>query len=99
MEDFHESILGRIILVYNCYSEQSVCNLTKARNLKLVYSTEIFENEWLWKAASEQSEVAVCNMIQFLTIKTISVFFYNVTLNVNIEFLKTVTLEPILSIE
>ena len=32
-EDFQEHILGGVILVYNCYSEQSVCNLTKRRTL------------------------------------------------------------------
>ena len=50
--------------------------------------------------ATEQSEITPCDVIQFLTIKvSFSVFVYNVTFNVNIEFLKIATLEPILSIE
>ena len=28
-EDFQEDIFGRVILVYDCYSEQSVCNWPK----------------------------------------------------------------------
>ena len=32
-ENFQENILGGVILVYNRYSEQSVCNLTKRRTL------------------------------------------------------------------
>ena len=32
-EDFQEHILGGVILVYICYSEQSACNLTKRRTL------------------------------------------------------------------
>ena len=43
-EDFQENILGRLILVYNCYSEQSACNLTKTKTPQLVFSGEIFEN-------------------------------------------------------
>ena len=39
-EDFQENILGGVILVYNPYSEQSVCNLTKRRTLPL-------RNGWL----------------------------------------------------
>ena len=46
-----------------------------------------------------QSDIAVCNAIQFLSIKFLLVFFYNVTLNVNIEFLLIAMLEPILSTE
>ena len=42
-EDFQEHILGGVILVYNCYSEQSVCNLTKRRTLPL----RNFQNGWL----------------------------------------------------
>ena len=52
---FPRNILGEVILVYNCYSEQPVCNLTKRRTLPPVFSGEIFENGWLWAAASEQS--------------------------------------------
>ena len=48
-------------------------------------------------ALSEQSNVAACNVIRFLAIKIL--FFYNVTLNVNTEFLKTAKSEPIVSIE
>ena len=55
-EDFQESILGGVILVYNRYFEQPVCNLTKIRTLPPVFSVEIFENGWLWTAASEQSK-------------------------------------------
>ena len=34
LEDFQENILGRSILIHNCYSEQSVFNLTKTRTLQ-----------------------------------------------------------------
>ena len=44
-------------------------NLTKRRTLPPVFSEEIFENKWLWVAASERSKIAACNVIQFLTIK------------------------------
>ena len=77
-EDFQENILDKVILAYNRYSDQSVYNLT----LKPVFSGEIFENGQLWTAASEQSEIAACNVMMF---------FYNVTLNVNIEFSKFAT--------
>ena len=60
-EDFQENIFGRVILVYDCYSEQSVSNLTKMRTLQPVFSGEIFENEWLWTAVSEQSKIPACN--------------------------------------
>ena len=50
------SELGGLILVYNRYSEQSVCNLTKRRTLPLVFSGEIIQNQWLQTAASEQSK-------------------------------------------
>ena len=50
------SELGGLILVYNRYSEQSVCNLTKRRTLPPVFSGEIIQNQWLWAAASEQSK-------------------------------------------
>ena len=53
-EDFQENILVEAILVYNRYSEQPVCNLTKRRTPPAVFSGETFENEWLWTAASEQ---------------------------------------------
>ena len=55
-EDFQENIFGGVNLVYNRYSEQSVCNLTKRMTLPPVFPGEIFENEWLWTAASEQSK-------------------------------------------
>ena len=42
--------------MYNRYSEQSVCNLTKRRTLPSLFSGEIFENGWLWTVASEQSK-------------------------------------------
>ena len=44
-EDFQENILGEAILVYNRYSEQPVCNLTKRRTPPTVFSAETFENE------------------------------------------------------
>ena len=62
-------ILGRVILVYFCYSEQSVCNLTKRRTLQPIFFGEILENGWLRTAASEQSELTASDLIQFLTIK------------------------------
>ena len=34
-----------------------------------VFSGEIFENGWLRTAAAEQSEITVCDVIQFLTMK------------------------------
>ena len=68
-EYFQENILSGIILVYNRYSGQSVCNLTKRTTLPPVFSGEIFENGWLWTAAFEQFEIATCNVIRFLTIK------------------------------
>ena len=40
-EDFEENILGGVILVYDRYSEQSVCNLTKRRALTPNFSGEI----------------------------------------------------------
>ena len=36
-------------------------------------------------AASEQSKIAACNVIQFLTIKFLSVFFYNLTLQYRVS--------------
>ena len=51
------------------YSEQSVCNLTKRRNQQPVFSGEIFENGWLWTAATEQSQITACDVIQFVTKK------------------------------
>ena len=65
-EDFQENILGGVILVYNRYSEQSVCNLTKRRTLPPVFSGEVFKNGWLWTATSKQFEIAACNVIRFL---------------------------------
>ena len=50
-------------------------------------------------AASEQSNIAACNVIWFLTIKISFGFFYNVTLNVNTEFLKIAKPGPVVSIE
>ena len=63
------TFLVDVILVYNRYSDQPVCNLTKRGTPPPVFSGEIFENGWLWMAASEQSKIAACNVIQFLTIK------------------------------
>ena len=45
-KDFHENILGGVILVYNRYSEQLICNLTKRRTLPRLCSGEIFKNGW-----------------------------------------------------
>ena len=45
-EVFHENNFGGVILVYNRYSEQSVCNLTKRRTLPPLFSGEIFKNGW-----------------------------------------------------
>ena len=39
------------------------------KNLPPVFSGEIFEFGGLWTAASEQSEMAACNVIRFVTIK------------------------------
>ena len=47
-------ILWYITMVYNRYSEQTVRNLTKKRTPPPVFSGEVFENGWLWTAASEQ---------------------------------------------
>ena len=55
-EDFQENILGGAILVYNRYSERTVCNLTKRKTPPPVFSGEIFKNGWLWTAAFEQSK-------------------------------------------
>ena len=55
-EDFQENILSGVILVYNRYSKQSVYNLTKRMTLPPVFPVEIFENGWLWTAASEKSK-------------------------------------------
>ena len=55
--------------LHYCYSEQSVCKLTKRRNQQLVFSGEIFENGWLHTAATEQSKITACDGIQFLTMK------------------------------
>ena len=43
---FQKNILGGAILVYNRYSEESVCNLTKRRTLPPLFSGEIFKNGW-----------------------------------------------------
>ena len=64
VKDFHENF-GGVILVYNCYSEKSVCNSDQKKDS----TTSIFENGWLLKAVSEQSKIATCNVIRFLTIK------------------------------
>ena len=66
LEDFQENIFGEVILVYDRYSEQSDCNLTKRSNLTSKFSGEIFKNGWLWTAASKQCEIAACNVIYLL---------------------------------
>ena len=66
------------------YSKQSVHNLTKER----MFSGENFENGWLRTAATEQSVITACDIIQFLTMKTSFGIPLDVTFNVNIEFLK-----------
>ena len=70
------------------YSKQSVHNLTKERTRQSVFSGENFENGWLRTAATEQSEITACDIIQFLTMKTSFGIPLDVTFNVNIEFLK-----------
>ena len=45
---------GGVILVYNRYSKQLVCNLTKKRSQPAVFFEKMFEHGWLWTAASEQ---------------------------------------------
>ena len=45
-EDFHENILDGVILVYNRYSEQSVCEPKKGPR-EALYHQEIFKNRWL----------------------------------------------------
>ena len=44
LSEDQENILGGVILVYNRYSEQPVCNLTKRMTLILVFPGGIFEN-------------------------------------------------------
>ena len=56
-------IIGRFILVYYHYSEESVYNLIKRRTPQPVFSGESFENGWLQAASSEQSEVTACDVI------------------------------------
>ena len=65
-EDIQENSLGGVILVYDRYSEPSVCNLTKRKTLTPDFSGEIFKNRWLWTAASEQGKIATCNVIEIL---------------------------------
>ena len=43
-EGFQENILDGFILVYNPYSEKSVCSFTKRMTLPSVFPGEIFEN-------------------------------------------------------
>ena len=61
LEDFQENILGGVVLAYDSYSDQSVCNLTISE-----FSGEIFKNGWLWTAASEQCKIAACNVTRIL---------------------------------
>ena len=49
--------------MYDRYSEQSVCNLTKRRTLTHEFSGEIFKNGYLWTAASEQCEMLVIRIL------------------------------------
>ena len=51
------------------YSENSAGNLTKRRTQQTVFSGKKFENGWLRTAATEQSEITACDVIQFLTMK------------------------------
>ena len=57
-----------------------------------MFSGEIFENGWLWMAATEQTEITACDVVQFLSMK----ISFSATFNVDIEFLKKAMLEPIL---
>ena len=75
-EDFQENILGRVTLVYNRNSKQPAYHLTEIRTLLPVFSGKIFENGWLWTAGSEQSKIATCNVIRFLSIN----FFFGIIL-------------------
>ena len=45
-ERFYENILRGVVLVYHCYSEQSVCHLTKRRTLPTLLSGETFKTGW-----------------------------------------------------
>ena len=54
---------------------QSVCDLTKRKTPPRAYSGEIFKNGWLWMTASEQSEIAACNIIRFLATPNVSIEF------------------------
>ena len=65
-EGLQESILGGVILVYDRYSEQSVFILTKRRTQTPAFFGEIIKNVCLWTAASEQLQVAACNVIGIL---------------------------------
>ena len=58
---FKKTFFGRVILVYNRYTEKLVCNLIKRGTLQPA--------GWFWTAASEVSKMSVCNVIQFLPIK------------------------------
>ena len=62
-EDLQENILSGVILICDRYSEQPICNLTKIRKLPPVFSREIFENSWLWKAASKTSKWKISKKI------------------------------------
>ena len=89
-EDFQENILGGVILVYDRYSEQSVCNLTKRRTLTPEFSGEMFKNGGCGRLLL--SSVRQLLVMQFA-------YSYNVRLNVNIEFLKITTSETLPSTE
>ena len=56
------------------YSEKSGCNLTKRRAQQPVFSGKIFENGRFRAAATEQSEITACDVIQYLTMK----FFFGI---------------------
>ena len=55
-EDFQENILTAVILVYNRYSEQPVCDLTKRRTLPSVFSGDTFEMDGCEQLFLKQSK-------------------------------------------
>ena len=67
-KDSQENILGGVILVIATLNSQSVIR-PKEGLCHQNFSGNILENGWLWTAAFEQSKIAACNVIRFLTIK------------------------------
>ena len=67
-EVFHENNFGGVILIYNHYSEQSVCNLTKRRTLPPFFSGEIFKNGWYSPSRSFQRNHSWWNHFSIIAI-------------------------------